>query len=99
MKAWLLSAALIGGCASTPAYEHIPAGSFVDYGASPLRHTVYLGSDEAFHYFAWENGKSSGNWKVSKSEMPFTSEWPMGQRTATMTKDSSGHWQPYVGSS
>jgi hypothetical protein len=91
----LLTLCLASACSASPQYEPIPATSFHNYGAEPLRHTLYLGSDKQFHYFVWENGKAGGHWKVNKSEMPFAHEWLVGNGEVPLTKDSEGHWQPY----
>ena len=96
---FLAAAVLFSACASGQTYEQIHAAAFRDYGDTPLDHTVYEGSDGGFHYFVWEHGKSSGRWKVSKEEMPFKVEWPLGSREAFMVKDASGKWQPYNGGS
>lgn len=100
MKRLFFTALLLtASCASSAVYDQIPVASFRNFGGTPLNHTVYVGSDALFHYFVWENGKSSGRWKVPKGEMPFKTEWSVGTRDALLTKDASGKWQPYIGGS
>lgn len=99
MRLFLVCAlvALVAGCASSRPNQ-IHATEFKNYGSTPLSHTVYLGSDQQFHYFAWSSGKSGGKWKVLKSELPFTAGWPVAQeRTAFLMKNQQGEWQPYEG--
>lgn len=52
-----MCALLIGGCRqpSVLSRGHLPV-----YGTDPLMHTVYLGSDEHYHHFALQKGKSRG---------------------------------------
>jgi len=90
-------AMVFAGCASNrPNYIH--AAEFKNYGSTPLSHTVYLGSDQQFHYFAWSSGKSGGKWKAKKSELSFATEWPLAEgRTAFLMQNQQGQWQPYVG--
>ena len=56
----------------------ITPGEFHNYGDAPLEHTLYLGSDSQFHYFAWSHDKSGGRWKIEKSDMPFHREFKLG---------------------
>lgn len=96
VAALVLATLLLGACASGRAVE-IPATGFRDYGDSPNRHTVYRGSDEAFHYFHWHDGGAAGNWKVPKAEMPFAFEFPLAEgRSAFLRKDAQGRWQPWA---
>jgi len=66
------------------------------YGDTPLEHTIYLGSDSNFHYFAWTRGKASGRWRILKASMPFACEFPFEEREAILVLDDSGLPQPYV---
>ena len=88
--------ALAVGCSSSRPNK-IHAAEFRNYGATSLSHTVYLGSDQQFHYFSWSSGKSGGKWKILKSELPFAAEWPVAQgRTAFLMQNEKEQWQPYV---
>ncbi|MES2917425.1 MAG: hypothetical protein V4729_02285 [Pseudomonadota bacterium] len=97
MRLFLVCAlvALVAGCASSRPHQ-IHAAELNNFGSTPLSHTVYLGSDQEFHYFAWSSGKSGGKWKVSRSELAFSPEWPVAQgRTAFLKQNQQGQWQPY----
>ena len=96
--AWIACFCIFAAACTSPQYRQISANGFVDHGDTPLSHTVYLGSDEGFHYFAWTAGKQGGRWKVRKDEMPFDSEFPLGSREAFVYRASDGSWQPYLGS-
>ena len=87
---------LAAGCA-TRAPVRISVSELRDYGDTPLEHTIYLGSDERFHYFAWSSGKSGGEWKVDRSELPFRREFPRGSRGAFLITAPGGTLQPYLG--
>jgi hypothetical protein len=90
----LAVAALALSC-SGDAPVQIAAAEFKNYGDSPLEHTLYIGSDEEFHYFVWSSGKSSGHWKIEKSEMPFHQDFPLGTREAFLVTAPDGTVQPY----
>jgi hypothetical protein len=75
--------------------DTISAAQFVDYGDSPLSHTIYLGSDGGYHYFAWVHGKSSGRWKVPDSELIVTNEFAIGKREAFVLQRPDGKWCAY----
>ncbi|MDX5436459.1 MAG: hypothetical protein LPK03_04655 [Pontibacter sp.] len=63
-----------------------------------MEHTLYLGSDDMFHYFAWSSGKASGKWKVMRPEMPFETTWALSEgRDAPVVRGAQGNWQPYIG--
>jgi len=92
-------AIIIGGLAfvgcATAHVQQIRYSEFHDYGDTPLSHTIYLGSDSSFHYFAWEHGKSGGNWKVAKAEMIISNEFASGTREAVLVKNPEGNWCAY----
>lgn len=92
--AFLLLVVALGACSSDEAVE-LPASRFINYGAAPLSHTLYMGSDATFHYFAWESGSSSGGWKIRKTDMPFCAEVPSTRTGLAIVKNQSGAWQPY----
>jgi hypothetical protein len=82
------------GCASNRVAQ-IDAAAFRNYGASPLQHTMYMGSDAEFHYFAWSDSLRSGRWRVRKVAMPFRTEWAVElQRGSFLVQDQDGQWQP-----
>ena len=99
MRVVLASALLIFvvGCSSS-SIKAISASEFHDYGSAPMEHTLYLGSDDMFHYFAWSSGKASGKWKVMRSEMSFETTWALSEgRDAPVVRGVQGNWQPYIG--
>jgi hypothetical protein len=67
----------------------------VNYGDTPLTHTIYLGSDERDHYFAWSDGKTGGHWKVRKEELVVENGFALGVREALLVKNHEGHWCAY----
>jgi len=67
----LLAAA---GCGSARETQQIPVTAFRNYGASPLQHTFYIGSDARFHRFQWSNGKQGGTWLIARAEMDIVNE-------------------------
>ena len=91
----VLCAVILGaGCAES-GYEKISASDFVNYGDTPLSHTVYVGSDTEYHYFVWSSGKAGGKWQVEKSQMPFRAEMPLGEVEAFLIEDDNGRLQPF----
>lgn len=90
----LCAIGLLVGCAAEY-YKPISFSQFVNYGDTPLSHTVYVGSDTENHYFVWTYGKTSGKWQVEKSQMPFHAEADFGQTQTFLVKDDEGLWQPY----
>ncbi len=96
----LAHAALVAACLQFSAcvsdrVVQIHGSEFVNYGVDPLSHTVYLGSDAEYHYFAWSKGKSGGRCKILKSEMPFDHEFPVGSSKSFLERDPRGHWQQH----
>ncbi len=55
----------------------IPPSGIICYGTDPLMHTIYLGSDEFYHYFAWQNGKSAGTWEVKQKSLLLPETYPL----------------------
>ena len=55
-------------------YKDISRSEFVNYGDTPLSHTIYKGSDDIYHYFVWSYEKSSGGWKISKKQLSLNCE-------------------------
>src|SRR6185295_8976685 len=90
LTVWIAFACVaVVGCASARP-EQIGYSDFRDYGDTPLSHTVYLGSDQAYHYFAWTHDKSGGKWKVPKVEMAIANEFSTGSREAFLAKNPEG---------
>lgn len=85
---------LVAGC-STQQPQTISGAQFVDYGATPLSHTIYLGSDNGYHYFAWSHGKTGGRWKVLREELIVTNQFALGDREAFLLKLQDGQWCAY----
>ncbi|WP_341890522.1 hypothetical protein [Variovorax sp. YR752] len=65
---------VIAGCGSARETQQIPVSAFRNYGASPLQHTFYIGSDARFHRFQWSNGKQGGTWLIARAEMDIVNE-------------------------
>ena len=61
------------------------------YGADPMFHTVYIGSDEIHHHFVWQNGKISGKWKVKQVDLTLSDTFPLESgNTRFVTRDETG---------
>ena len=56
------------GCASNKFIEVAP-DEIKCHGTDPLYYTVYVGSDEIYHYFLWSEGLYSGKWKVRRKNL------------------------------
>jgi hypothetical protein len=82
---------LCSGCRA----ELISAWQFVNYGDTPLSHTIYLGSDDSYHYFVWSQGKAGGRWRVLKEDVIVANEFEVGDREAFLVKGRDGHWCAY----
>ena len=92
---WLLGALLlVSGCTSQR-FETISGSQFVNYGDRPLAHTIYLGSDDGFHFFGWSHGKSSGRWRVPQDELIVMNPFPLGTREAFVFPRPNGRWCAY----
>jgi hypothetical protein len=78
---FLIAAALViplAGCART---RVIKGADLPLYGSDPLMHTVYRGSDETFHHFALQHGKSGREVVVRRDELEIKPEpFPVGSR-------------------
>ena len=61
----VLFATYVAGCGRTRVVE---SGGLPVYGTDPLMHTVYMGTDDRFHHFAVQHGKSGGNVVVRRQE-------------------------------
>lgn len=85
---------LWAGC-SAQQVQTISGAQFVDYGNTPLSHTIYLGSDDGYHYFAWSHGKTSGRWKIPREELTVTNQFALGDREAFLLKRPDGQWCAY----
>jgi len=90
----LVLAVSVCGCAHSN-IEVISPDQFRNYGDTPLSHTVYLGSDSTYHYFAWSNGKSDGEWKMEKVSMRIGKEFAKGEREAFLVHGPDGDWCAY----
>ena len=53
------------GCART---RVVASRDLPVYGTDPLMHTVYTGTDDRFHHFALQQGKSGGDVVVRREE-------------------------------
>ena len=86
----LITPLLLMGCTSE--YKEVHASDLPAYifGVDPLYHTVYVGSDNSFHYVVWESGKSSGKIKVPKSELSLSREFPLGSSNTFLFKTKDG---------
>ena len=61
----LCAGVLLIGCKQSTVVD---AAHLLLYGMDPLMHTVYIGSDDKFHHFACQNGKSGGEVLVRRDE-------------------------------
>ena len=77
------------GCA-TDQPRLVSAGRIPLYGSDPLSHTVYVGSDERYHYFAWSSGLRSGQVKVDRSALALSHEFGRGEGKAFLTRKEHG---------
>jgi hypothetical protein len=85
---------LCSGCVAQQV-EQIAGAQFVNYGDTPASHTVYLGSDGGYHYFAWSDGKTGGCWKVKKEDLVVANQFEVGTREAFLVKGHDGGWCAY----
>ena len=77
-------------------FQKIDAADFVNYGVSPLKNTLYEGSDDEYHYFSWSNGKNRGRWKLLKSQMRLACEIQYGTTGGMpLVLSNSGDYVPY----
>jgi hypothetical protein len=53
------------GCGRT---RVVAGGDLPVYGTDPLVHTVYTGTDDRFHHFSLQRGKSGGNVVVRRED-------------------------------
>ncbi len=98
MKAMLTALLLVCvACTPTRSEQRIHVSEFRNYGATPLQHTFYLGSDSEHHHFTWSNGKQGGRWLIRKSEMPIINERVLtpesGRSGYIALLDSDGTWR------
>ncbi|BEP71783.1 MULTISPECIES: hypothetical protein [unclassified Variovorax] len=93
----LLAAA---GCGSARETQQIPVSAFRNYGASPLQHTFYIGSDARFHRFQWSNGKQGGTWLIARAEMDIVNEKSIDDPRAAsagyfLSRRDDGRWMAH----
>ncbi|MDP9911339.1 hypothetical protein J2W27_003463 [Variovorax boronicumulans] len=93
----LLAAA---GCGSARETLQIPVTAFRNYGASPLQHTFYIGSDARFHRFQWSNGKQGGTWLIARAEMDIVNEKSaddpgVGRAGYFLSRRDDGRWMAH----
>ncbi|MDP9880112.1 hypothetical protein J2W25_004207 [Variovorax boronicumulans] len=93
----LLAAA---GCGSARETQQIPVTAFRNYGASPLQHTFYIGSDARFHRFQWSNGKQGGTWLIARAEMDIVNEKSIDDPRAAragyfLSRRDDGRWMAH----
>lgn len=88
-------AILLTGCGDGEMeFIEVHKSELKNYGADPLYHTRYLGSDKQYHYFVWARGKTRGLWKVNKSTMPFGRELIYGEGSTFVYEDEDGNILP-----
>ncbi|MEM6798667.1 MAG: hypothetical protein AAF589_04065 [Planctomycetota bacterium] len=52
---------IVSGCGQSQDFlVPMPSGDLPVYGTDPMMHTIYMGSDEEYHHFRYQNGKSGG---------------------------------------
>jgi hypothetical protein len=91
-------ALILIGC-SAPSAVMTSARDLPLYGVDPLYHTVYVGSDEGFHYFRWSRGLGSGSYIVPRDEIVFDGEFVRGEGQVFLTRgdDGSIRFHPVLG--
>ncbi|PIF75477.1 hypothetical protein CLU95_2625 [Variovorax sp. 54] len=96
----LLIATGLAGCGSARETQQIPVSAFRNYGASPLQHTFYIGSDARFHRFQWSNGKHGGTWLIARAEMDIVNEKSVddpgvGRAGYFLSQRDDGRWMAH----
>ena len=62
------------------------------YGTDIFSHTFYLGDDENYHYFAFQNGKSFGHWKIPLQEAEIVpSPYKKDGKSRCFVREVQGH--------
>ena len=70
---------LIAACQSDKSEAKlVSASSLPVVGTDPLKHTVYLKSDEDYYYFGVQDGKSYQEYRVKKGELAGWDEAAVG---------------------
>lgn len=90
----------VAGCGSARETQQIPVTAFRNYGASPLQHTIYIGSDARFHRFQWSNGKQGGTWLIARAEMDIVNEKSVddpdvGRAGYFLSRRDDGRWMAH----
>lgn len=87
----------VASCAQQDEYIAISGESFIYYGDTPLSHTLYEGSDLEYHYFGWSSGKSGGKWKIDKSQLQLTCEFPFNsaQESSFIKEIAVNRYEPW----
>ena len=62
-------------------------------GTAPLQHTVYIGSDERFHFFNAQDGKILKKFKIRRGLVSFENEQEVGETSRIVTRDAKGALQ------
>ena len=62
------------GCVHTRAPRVVSSAELPVHGKDPLQHTTYLGSDDQFHHFSLQNGKSGGELVIRRDEAEIVPE-------------------------
>jgi hypothetical protein len=60
----LMTTVWVLGCLNGPGVTTLNSEQLPVYGTDPLKHTQYVGSDQNFHYFEYQQGKESGSVRV-----------------------------------
>jgi hypothetical protein len=80
---------VLSGCVSSSA-KLVSADAVPVYGVDPLYHTVYTGSDERYHYFAWNRGLRGGQLKVDRTQLTLSREFARGASKAFVKRTHDG---------
>ncbi len=87
----IAAAFLLTGCGLMGPVQ-VSANDLPLHGVDPIQHTVYVGSDEAFHYFRWSHFPKGGEYKVPREEIRFPYEFSRESgRQAFLTRDDHGN--------
>jgi len=73
----LCAIAALAGCVSIHT-KLVTPDSVPLYGDTPMCHTVYIGSDDRYHYFSWIRGFRGGKVKVIREQLHLSREFPRG---------------------
>ena len=81
---------LLTGCAHNEP-ELAQPSQVACYGSERFSHTVYLGSDKEYHYFAWTHELKRGSWKIPRYALELPGEFPRGKGRSFVKHDAQAN--------